>query len=565
MDDIPREVEALIRGAQGLCAGIDLVNRAAWECRLDDPERARRLAAWAHAAATSGAYAAEPYRLGLAASLRTQAFLHNDVGNYSEALRLSLQVLELLGDPNDDASEVRALMIDALGTMSWTYRSYGDYGAAAEYGMRAFRLAETSGDRLRQARLLNILGNIYAESNDPQTAVDMGERALAQFRELGMADGESVALNNLALTYLQQGDGARALATCQESLRIAHEKQVNAVKLTALSTLGEIYLGIGKFADAELHLRRALALSRERSARYDEFLNLLNLGKTALGRQQPAAALATFEEALTLATALSDRVGQFQAHQLLAEAHESLGEPGAALDHYKRFHGLKETVFSENATQRLAGLRVIHEVETAQRDAEIHYLRTIELNKEIEERKVAQAALEHLANLDPLTGLLNRRELFTRGEQEMQRTRAAGQPFTAIMFDIDRFKDVNDVYGHAIGDQALIHVARSVRQSLREGELIGRYGGDEFVILLPGSPSGQAEQIAERLRAMLVQKALIVSDQAVSLTLSLGIAEYRADTGGTLDALLALADQALYASKQAGRDRCTIYRVSPLV
>jgi len=407
-------------------------------------------------------------------------------GNYSEALRLSLQVLELLGDPNDDASEVRALMIDALGTMSWTYRSYGDYGAAAEYGMRAaeygmraFRLAETSGDRLRQARLLNILGNIYAESNDPQTAVDMGERALAQFRELGMADGESVALNNLALTYLQQGDGARALATCQESLRIAHEKQVNAVKLTALSTLGEIYLGIGKFADAELHLRRALTLSRERSARYDEFLNLLNLGKTALGRQQPAAALATFEEALTLATALSDRVGQFQAHQLLADAHESLGEPAAALDHYKRFHGLKETVFSENATQRLAGLRVIHEVETAQRDAEIHYLRTIELNKEIEERKVAQAALEHLANLDPLTGLLNRRELFTRGEQEMQRTRAAGQPFTAIMFDIDRFKDVNDVYGHAIGDQALIHVARSVRQSLREGELIGRYGGDE--------------------------------------------------------------------------------------
>lgn len=544
-------------------ARVDRLNQLAWDGRLDDSKRSARFAALAHEASTSGEFARAPYLLGIAASLRTQAFLHNDVGNYTEALTTSLRSLELLGGEASGDPESGPIVIDVLGNISWTHRCYGDYAAAGEYGMRALGMAEERGDRLRQARLLNILGNIYADSNDLEAALQMGERSLRHYRDLGLRDGESVVLNNLALTYLELGNGAKALEACRESLRIADEGDLASVHLTALSTLGEIYLGIKDFVQAEAFLNQALALSRERGARYDEFLNLQNVGKVALGQHDAARARAYFEEALTLAEVLNHRVGQFQCHKLLADLHEQAGELADALRQFKTFHDQKETVFNENANKRLAGLRVMHQVETARRDSEIHYLRTIELKKEIEERKAAQAALEELVSLDPLTGLLNRREFHQLGEREVRQSLAHRQPLTVILFDIDFFKGINDTYGHATGDAALVHIGQVVRQSLREGELIGRYGGDEFVILLPGSSCDRARQIAERLRANLARQTLATAKGNVPLTLSMGIAELVEIATLSFDDLLVHADQALYAAKNSGRDRVVAYSDLP--
>ncbi len=549
------ELDAVLREITDPGARVDHLNDLAWEGRLDDSQRSARLARVAYEWSMSGDFEATPYNLGIASSLRTQAFLHNDVGNYTEALTDSLRSLDLLGDTANIQPENGPIVIDVLGNISWTHRCYGDYAVAAEYGMKALGLAEERGDRLRQARLLNILGNIYADSNDLEAALQMGERALRLYRDLDLRDGESVALNNLALTYLELGHSEKALDACRESLRIAQEGGFASVHLTALSTLGELYLGIKDFGQAEACLNLALSLSRERGARYDEFLNLLNLGKVALGRQDAARATLQFEEALALAQSLNHRVGQFQCHEFLADLHEHDGRLADALKSYKAFHTLKETVFNENANKRLAGLRVIHQVETARRDSEISYLRTIELKKEIEERKAAQTALEKLASLDPLTGLLNRRQIHHLGELEVQRSGSNRQSLTVILFDIDFFKTVNDTYGHAVGDAALVHIAQVVRQSLREGELIGRYGGDEFVILLPGSNCDKGRQIAERLRANLARQPLNHPKGKVALTLSLGIAEFVDGAVASLDDLLVHADQALYAAKLAGRDR----------
>ncbi len=299
------------------------------------------------------------------------------------------------------------------------------------------------------------------------------------------------------------------------------------VAVTALSTLGEVYLGIKDFARAEEYLLQALALSRQHKARSDEFQCQLNLGKLYQALQNDEATLAAFECALALSHACNDRRGESQCHQLLSEEYEKRGEHAAALQHFKQFHTLKETVFNEHTAKRLAGLQVTYQVETAKRDAEIHYLKTIELRREIEERKSAQANLENLATHDFLTGLLNRREFFQLGEQELARALQAGQPLTAILFDLDHFKQVNDYYGHAIGDQALIFVTKALNESLRQGELIGRYGGDEFAILLPGSNSAQGRQVAERLRERMASEPISTPKGGLFLTLSLGIADLR--------------------------------------
>ena len=541
---------------------IDILNELAWAIHLNDQEKARSLVEQSYQLASTGKFEQKPYLAGLAGSLRSQAALNNDAGNYDLALSQSLQALEILEGHSEDGSETNLMRLDVLGNISWTYRSYGDYGVAAEYAIKALKLAQALGDSQHEFGMLNILSVIYAESNDLNAALEIGQKVVQHCRSVGHVRGESIALNNLALTYLELGNGAQALETCQESLDLARKHGIERVALTALSTMGEVYLGLKDFVNAEDYLLQALALARQHKAGSDEFECLLNLGKVYRSRQNDQAALSAFQSALAISQASNDRRGEFQCHALLAEIYEKRKELTAALRHFKEFHALKETVFNENTAKRLAGLQVSHQVETAKRDAEINYLKTIELKREIDERKRAQEILEKLVTLDPLTGLLNRREFFLLGEREFQVAQGSGQPLTAILLDLDHFKQINDSLGHVAGDQVLIHTTKMLHASLRLGEIIGRYGGDEFIILIPGSNCNQGQQVAERLRAEMASQTIATTKGDISLTSSLGVAGLAESQSSSLEMLLDLADQALYAAKRAGRNQTAVYNGS---
>jgi diguanylate cyclase (GGDEF)-like protein len=553
------ELETQLQSVTEQRSRIDILNELAWALHLDNPEKAWGLAEQAYELATSGEFEKKPYLQGLAGSLRNLSALNNDAGQYDVALTQSLQALEILENIADGGRETRKMIIQVMGNISWTYRSYGDYVVSAEYAMRALKLAQAIEDRRLEAGMLNILSVIYAEANNLTAALEMGQKVLQRYHELKYVRGESMALNNLALTYLDLGDGAQALETCQESLRLARNNGVDIVALTALSTLGEIYLGLQEYNNAEEHLLQALKLAGEYKAKPEEFQCLLNLGKVYQCQQKDEEALSALKNALSISHSANDRRGEFQCHQLLAEVYEKLREFESALQHFKQFHALKETVFDESTVKRLAGLQVIHQVETAKRDAEIHYLKTIELKREIEERKSAQEALEKLASIDSLTGVLNRREFFILGEREVEEALQKGQPLTAVLFDLDHFKQINDTYGHAIGDQFLIRTTKTMRESLRQGEIIGRYGGDEFVILLPGSNCTQGQQVAERLCEKIASQTISSDKGDISVTLSLGISELSQANDSTLETLLSHADQALYEAKRTGRNRLAVY------
>jgi diguanylate cyclase (GGDEF)-like protein len=557
------ELEAQLNSAKDRRGRIDALNALAWAINLADPKRSRKLADEAYDLATSGEVEAHLYPVGLAASLRCLAFLNNDAGSHDLALSQAMRAMEILESIPDDGQETSTLMMDVLAGISWTYRCFGDYGVAAEYATKGVKLAQSAGDRLHESGMVNILSVVYAESNNLNAALEMGKRVLECYRELGYRRGESLALNNLALTYLDLGDGAHALETCQESLCLARENGDTAVELTALSTMGEIYLGIQEFERAMEVLLQALHLARENEAGPEEFQCLLNLGKVYLALEKEPDALSAFESALAISHTSNDRPGEFKCHQLLSEVYEKRREFETALNHYKQFHELKETVFNEKTAKRLDGLNVIHQVETAKRDAEIQYLKTIELRREIEERKNAQETLEKLATMDSMTGLLNRREFFMQGEHEIQNAVQNKQPLAAILMDIDHFKQVNDTYGHAAGDQVLIQTARVARESLRQAEIIGRYGGDELVILLPGSSCVQGQQVAERLREKICSQVISTSKGDISITVSVGVAECKETQIATLDLLLELADQALYTAKRGGRNQVAVF--NPIV
>jgi diguanylate cyclase (GGDEF)-like protein len=162
--------------------------------------------------------------------------------------------------------------------------------------------------------------------------------------------------------------------------------------------------------------------------------------------------------------------------------------------------------------------------------------------------------VQRQAITDPLTGVYNRRGFFELGKREVERAHRFGRPLTAMMIDIDLFKQINDTQGHLIGDQVLAGVASTIEHELRQVDLPGRFGGDEFIALLPETDLDHAYQAAERLRQSLSRGAYLTENEPVHITASIGLAQLE-QSGDTLETLIERADQALYAAKQAGRNR----------
>ncbi len=159
---------------------------------------------------------------------------------------------------------------------------------------------------------------------------------------------------------------------------------------------------------------------------------------------------------------------------------------------------------------------------------------------------------------DPLTGLYNRRGLIELGKIELGRVLRQQKPFSCVMLDIDHFKRVNDTYGHLVGDQVLHVLARRCEKATRELDLIGRYGGEEFLILLPEADWHAALNIANRLRILVAEAAIPTRVGPLRVTISLGVSQYTATDGG-LEALIERADRALYQAKERGRNQAVAF------
>lgn len=164
-------------------------------------------------------------------------------------------------------------------------------------------------------------------------------------------------------------------------------------------------------------------------------------------------------------------------------------------------------------------------------------------------------SLVQMAFVDYLTGLPNFRSLSERFEGEIKRATRYGRLLSLIMFDVDGFKDINDRFGHLTGNAALKHVACLLRDLVRETDVAGRYGGDEFMVLLPETPKHIAEELAIGIQAMIGGTPLrLEKDRHLSLTISLGMASFPRDAR-TADTLMAEADSAMYSAKRAGRNQ----------
>ncbi len=184
----------------------------------------------------------------------------------------------------------------------------------------------------------------------------------------------------------------------------------------------------------------------------------------------------------------------------------------------------------------------------------------LEIAVDITDRKLLEAELrdardraELLARIDMLTGLNNRRAFFDEAARIFSRAQRSNEVLCVAMIDIDHFKQINDRYGHFVGDEVIRRVTDVIRESVRDMDLIGRLGGEEFGIVLPETGLGEARAVCERIRDAVHRLAIVFNEISIGVTCSIGVTHYEPGAAD-IDALLATADRALYGAKRAGRN-----------
>lgn len=183
------------------------------------------------------------------------------------------------------------------------------------------------------------------------------------------------------------------------------------------------------------------------------------------------------------------------------------------------------------------------------------YLKSRSLT-DLEETK---AQLNFYATIDPLTNIFNRRHFLELSERKIRRTQPSNGNVSFLLFDIDHFKKINDAHGHIIGDQILQGIARICTKNLRVDDILGRFGGEEFVILLPETRLEDARNIAERLRHLIANTPIETEIGPLNTTISIGVALMERTNSVTIDQLLSRADRAMYLAKQSGRNQVIIW------
>ncbi len=188
------------------------------------------------------------------------------------------------------------------------------------------------------------------------------------------------------------------------------------------------------------------------------------------------------------------------------------------------------------------------------------WIKTQKINRQLEEeinrRIKLEAALQEMAATDPLTGLYNRRECDILFRHEMERANRLNTPLSVGLIDLDHFKQVNDTYGHAAGDEVLRRTARLFRENLRTMDIVGRWGGEEFIIMLPEMAIDQANITGNRLLQALAATDIDAGSALIKITATIGITQLL--PGDKMDEIISRADAALYKGKEAGRNRVEI-------
>ena len=472
----------------------------------------------------------------LAESLSLRGSLLSDMGEQAKAL-LDFQRARAGYRASGIEHEVDALlMLTAV-----AYRRMGDWDQAERYFTHAIGRMEEKHD-WEQVVTYNIqLGYLYDESGDPGKAEAPLREALAVARSHQDAASTASAQIAMATIHIDQKkfDAALDLLVQAQAYARTQEGDWNTDVLALLS--GQALAGKGEHQQALAHYRVAQPLiERDGNERYlATLLQARSASEEALGNTSEA--LADYKRYSALQTALQGKM-RFQQNRLLEYEYEI------------RRRDFDNRRLRTEAASRLQQVRSLESIRHWQRLAILLGALLVALLVWLALRQWRKSrALRTLAMTDALTGVATRRAIESLLDRKLARAAHSEHPLCVLMLDLDHFKAINDRYGHPTGDRVLQHITGVWTHLLRVHDQLGRVGGEEFLILCPDIHLEQARAIADRLLDATRAQKLPAIDPALTIAVSIGIAE--ATSGESRDALIARADAALYRAKNGGRDR----------
>ena len=504
---------------------IRRLNQQAWAiCKKDGP----RAILLARQAQSLLANCAQAQPIDEFESLKTQTYCLDVLSRPEEALPVGLKA-NRLAEQIGDAYLIGSIQ-SLLGRIYWHVE---DFPTSMDYYLNALKLIQTENHPDLEVSLINGLGLV-------QYGLENYAEALGHFKtclEKARADdltGRADASNNTAYVLHMLGRDPEALEYGRAALSLFNRLETSVGKMETLQSLGAIHLALGNYDEAMTFLQEGIELSRQNDSPRLEISYVLEISRIHQMQGQPDRAEAELLQALQTAERIASLTNISLIHERLVEIYKEKQDYRSALEHFEAFHAVYRKIFNDKSDRRFKNLQILHQVEMTQKQADVYL---------------------ELARTDFLTSLDNRRRFLEIAEIAFQRAKIDQGPLAIILLDIDHFKNVNDRYGHKAGDEVLAAVAARIKKSLRQGDFAGRYGGEEFIILLAGSNSDQCLNIAERIRQAVAELAIQIDESTVRVTISLGLACVDPERVLPLEAVINGADQAMYLAKQQGRNR----------
>ena len=533
----------------------------------------------------------DPLASGHAALLRAMLADNRGEGKaVLESVQHALRVFERMCPAHpgcDYRQQWRALML-----VSRYDQQRGQTATALTNALAAVSLAKTLADQGRLAWSMAQAADLMTVQGDGV----QGQRLLSQAQRMARTEGSLALLSRLqafqAIGHSRQGDGPSALRAAAVGLRLAQSAQSPRLQALHQTNLSDAYIKAGRPREALQAVQNALPtvqrfgnLRAERTLQHNAALARVALGQSQAARQAMQQVLAAYRSN----GASADEV---DALREFADAFAAVGDTRTALDLYHQERQLAATIMAANRDTALAELRLRFDREAQQKQLQqlarasslqsaqldnrallqkvwatvavalllamalvvVLYRRVRSLNRSLASN---QAFLRAQSQRDPLTGLANR-----RGLHDAAVSRGVDAQFTGAMLlvDIDHFKHVNDGHGHAAGDSVLVEIARRLIGVVRSDDVVARWGGEEFLIYMPGVEAQQAQAQAERvLHAVGGQPVpLAAAGQTLKVTVSVGYGAFPlpgARLPLSLERAINLADMALYTAKGQGRNR----------
>ncbi len=486
--------------------------------------------------------------------------LFKSVNEYSKAVTYYQTGLELSKAARNDRK--RAEFLNSIGEVSFRLTNYDQ---ALEYYLKSLKIREEIHDKKGISDSLNTVGNIYFQLKNYDKALEYYQQSLKIRIELKDEVAIAKSYNNIGNMYSILKDYKKSLDYYDDALKLyvkcGEKKLISSVH----NNIGIIYREKGDFKSALDSFKKSLQIAKEQDLLYNIANTSNETARTLMCVKKYKEAGDYLKTALSQSKVLSARNVEQESYQIFSELYFEKEDYKKAYEYFKKFADLKDSIYGE-LSGKIAEIQSRYIAEQKEKEAEIYRLKNVEMAKYIKDlqkandiikkknRELTEAymKLDLLARTDPLTRLSNRRDILDKIKYEALKYERSGEKFVVVISDIDNFKTFNDSYGHDCGDFVLVNLANLMRSVLRKQDCIGRWGGEEFIFLMPKTELEGGTLVAEKIRKKIENETFYYRDIKLNITMTFGVNVF--DTIMDIDYCINKADEALYQGKSKGKN-----------